>query len=73
MITIKGVLTISCGFILIGVLGRFFIFALEGHDLIVTIIISVTFVIFGIVTIELFRIGIKSLKENKVEYGSNRS
>jgi len=67
MITIKAVLTISCGFILIGALGRLLIFGLEeGHDLIPAIIISLTFVIFGIVTFELFKIGIKSLKENQV-------
>jgi len=67
VITIKGILTISCGFILIGALGRLLIFGLEGHDLILSIIISLTFVIFGIVTFELFKIGIKSLKENQVD------
>jgi len=74
VITIKAVLTISCGFILIGALGRLLIYGLEeAHDLIPAIIIALTFVIFGIVNIELFRIGIKSLRENKIENGSNMS
>jgi len=65
MITITGILATSFGFLVVGGLGSLLLYGLEGHDLIPAIIISVTFMIFAFIAYELFRIGIKSMKEDK--------